>query len=116
MEKMFLAIKFAAALVGVLLMIGSSIGSSKGMPDYAKVYVDDATKTYLAPPSIIIAADFRIITAGEARKLGYRPDGKSRDEGAFIQEGHSLTEMFLETSDILKPIPPRWNEDGSWNY
>ena len=116
MEKVFLAIKVAAALIGVLLMIGLGIGSLKGMPDYAKVYVNDAAKTYLAPPCTKTTTGLRVITAGEARRLGYRPDRKCRDEGAFMQDDRSLTGTLLQTIGILKPIPSRWNEDGSWNY
>lgn len=116
MGKLFLAIKFTAALIGVLLMIGFGIGSSKGMPDYAQVYVNDAAKTYLAPPCIKTTVSFRLVTAGEARTLGYRPDGKCRDAGAFMQDDRSLTGTFLQTVGVLKPIPSRWNEDGSWNY
>jgi hypothetical protein len=115
-EKLSLAIKFAAALIGVLLMIGLGIGSSKGMPDYAKVYVNDTAKTYLAPPCTKNNSQFRLVIAGEARTLGYKPDEKCRDEGAFMQDDRSLTGTFLQTIGVLKPIPSRWNEDGSWNY
>jgi hypothetical protein len=97
-------------------MIGLGIGSSKEMPDNAQVYVNDAAKTYLAPPCIKTAMGLRIITADEARTLGYRPDDKCRNEGAFMQDDRSLTGLFLQTVGILKPIPSRWNEDGSWNY
>ncbi len=116
METVFFAIKYAAALIGLLLIIGLSIKSSKVMPDHAKVYVNEAAKTYLAPPCIKAAASFRVITAGEARRLGYTPDRKCRDEGAFIQDDRSLTGMLFQRIGILKPIPSRWNEDGSWNY
>ena len=49
MEKIFLVLKGAAVIIGVLLIIGLGIKSSKGMPDYAEVYVNDSAKTYLAP-------------------------------------------------------------------
>jgi hypothetical protein len=116
MEKVFLAIKFAAALIGIIWMIGLGIGTSKTMPYHAQVYVNDAAKTYLAPPCIKTTADFRVINVGEARTLGYRPDVECRDDGGFMQDDRSLTGKFLETIGILKPIPSRWNEDGSWNY
>ena len=116
MQKVFLAIKLVVVLIGAFLIIGLNIGSSKGMPNYAKVYVNDVTKTYLAPPCIKITLGLRVITAGEARGLGYRSDRKCRDEGAFIQDDRSLTGTLLQTIGILKPIPSRWNEDGSWNY
>jgi hypothetical protein len=116
MGKLFLAIKFAAALIVILLMIGFGIGSSKGMPDYAQVYVNDAAKTYLAPPCMKATASFRIVTAGKAITMGYKPDGKCRDEGAFMQNDRSLTGTFLQTIGFLKPMPSRWDKDGSWKY
>lgn len=116
MEKIVLTLKAIAVIIGVLLIIGLVIKSSKAMPDYAHVYVNDVERTYLVPPCIRITVGLRAITAGEARKLGYRPDRKCRDEGAFIQDDRSLTGMFFQKIGILKPIPSRWNEDGSWNY
>ena len=116
MEKVFLAIKFTAAFICFLLMIGLGIGSLKVTPDYAEVYVNDAVKTYLAPPCITAAVGLRAITAGEARRLGYRPDSKCRDEGSFTQDDRSLTGKLFQKIGILKPIPSRWNKDGSWNY
>ena len=116
MEKVFLVLKVAAAVIGILLIIGLGIKSSKGMPDYAEVYVNDAAKTYLAPPCITATVGLRVATAGEARRLGYRPDSKCRNEGSFIQDDRSLTGMLFQKIGILKPITSRWNDDGSWNY
>jgi len=116
MEKVFVFIKVTAALIGVLLLIGLGIRSSKGMPDNAIVYVNDATKTYMAPSLVRPPTGCRRITAGEVRTLGYKPDQTCRDEGAFMQEERSLTGTLLQIIGILKPIPPKWNEDGSWNY
>ncbi len=116
MEKVFLVLKGAAVVIGVLLIIGLAIKSSKGMPDYAEVYVNNAAKTYLAPPCTTATLGLRAMTAGEARRSGYRPDSKCRDEGSFIQDDRSLTGMLFQKIGILKPIPSRWNEDGSWNY
>ena len=116
MKKLFFAIKFALALVGIFLMIGFGVGSSKGMPDYVQIYVNDAEKIYLAPSCVENKAGLRLTTAAEARTLRYRPDEKCRDEGAFIQDDRSLTGSFLQMIGILKPIPSRWNKDGTWNY
>ena len=116
MERVFVFIKVTAALIGVLLLIGLGVRPSKGMPDNVRVYVNDATKTYMAPSCVRPLSGCRRITAGEARTLGYKPDLKCRDDGAFIQEGRSLTGSLLQRIGILKPIPPKWNEDGSWNY
>jgi len=116
MEKIFVFIKVTAALIGVLMLIGLGIRSSKGMPDNAIVYVNDATKTYIAPSCIRLLTECRRITAGEARILGYKPDLKCRDMGEFIQKDRSLTGNLLQTIGILEPVPSKWNEDGSWNY
>ena len=116
MKRTICVIKFMGALIGVLLLIGLGIGSSKAMPNSAKVYVNDVEKTYLAPPCTTTTPSFRAMTAGEARKLGYEPDKKCCDDGTFVQDDRSLTGMFLQTIGVLKPIPSRWNEDGSWNY
>jgi len=116
MEKVYNVIMVAGGLIGFLLMIGLGIGSLKAMPDNAQVYVDDSTKIYIAPTCIKTATGFRRITAGEARALGYKSDSRCRNEGAFIQDGRSLTGMFLQKIGVLKPLPSRWNEDGSWNY
>ena len=116
MGKVYVVIKFSAALIGVLLFIGLGIGSSKGMPENAQVYVNDTTKTYVAPPCIKTEKGLRRITVGEARKLGYGPDARCRDEGAFLQDDRSLTGMLLQKIGVLRPIPSRWNKDGSWNY
>lgn len=116
MHTILTVIKYMVVLIGILLFVGLCIGSSKVMPDYAQVYINDSSKTYLAPPCIKTTIGFRIITAGEARNFGYKPDEKCRDEGAFTQNDRSLTGIFLQTIGILKPIPARWNEDGSWNY
>jgi hypothetical protein len=37
MEKAFNIVKVVGALIGILLIIGFGIGSSKGMPEYAQV-------------------------------------------------------------------------------
>jgi hypothetical protein len=109
-------IKCVVALMAILLIIGLGIGSSKTMPDNAKVYANNVTKTYLAPPCVTTTSGLQPMTAGKARSLGYEPDRKCRDEGAFAQDDRSLTGTFLQTVGFLKPIQSRWNEDGSWNY
>lgn len=116
MEKVLNFLKLVGASIALLLMIGFSIGSSTVMPENAQVYVDDSAKTYIAPPCMEGNKGYRLVTAGVARKMGYKPDSKSRNEGAFSQDGRSLTGMLFEKVGVLKPIPSRWNEDGSWNY
>jgi hypothetical protein len=115
-KKLFLAIKVVAAMVCAIFLFGLWIGSLKVMPDHSKVCVDDVTKTYIAPPCVKESDGLRIVNAGEAKRLGYEPDKRCRDEGAFIQDDRSLTGLFFQKIGILRPIPSRWNEDGSWNY
>lgn len=116
MEKALNIAKLAGALIVILLMIGFGIKSSKGMPENAQLYVDDSTKTYIAPPCIETPTDFSLATAGASRRMGYRSDSKCRDEGVFMQDDRSLTGMLLQKIGVLTPIPSRWNEDRSWNY
>jgi hypothetical protein len=114
--KIFLTLKIVAAVVGILLIIGLGIKSSRVMPDHAVVYANDGSKTYLAPPCIKATAGLRLITAGEAHRLGYEPDRKCRDKGAFVQDDRSLTGIFFQNIGLVNPKMSRWNEDGSWNY
>jgi hypothetical protein len=116
MKNTIFVIKFIAALIGVLLLIGLGISSIKTMPENARVFVNDTEKTYLAPSCTKINANLRAMTASEARKLGYEPNKKCRDGGAFAQDDRSLTGMLFQKIGILKPMPSRWNADGSWNY
>ena len=99
-----------------LLCLGFFIGSSRGMPEYAHVFVDDKARTYFAPACVERRPGLRFTTAREARNLKYRPDRKCKNEGGFIQDDRSLTGHLLQKIGILKPIPSRWNPDGTWNW
>lgn len=116
MKKISLAVRFAVVLLGVLLLIGLGIQSSKTTPDHAIVHVNDASKTYSAPLCTQTKGKLRIATAAQARKMGYSPDPECRDQGWFVQDDRSLTGMLLQKIGFLKPLPSRWNKDGSWNY
>lgn len=116
--------------LGVIILgfaiLGFFITSSISMPDEAHVLVDDNKKVYYAPPYIeflqskqissIDVTALRKTTAGEARAMKYKPDPECRDNGYFLQEGRNLTLQFFEKVGILKPLPHRWNRDGSWNW
>ena len=116
MGKVLLALKVVMVVVGVIFIIGLILGSLKVMPDHAVVYVNDTAKTYFGPPCIKTTVGLRAIAAGEARRIGYEPDRKCRDEGTFTQVGRSLTGIFFQSVGILGPKPSRWNENGSWNW
>jgi hypothetical protein len=107
----------ALATIATLFCIGFSIGSNSSMPDYARVYIDDDAKTYLALPCLAewqsrksdTIALLRLGTAAESRKLNYQPDKNCRDTGAFFGEDSSLSKNFLIRLGILQPIREWWD-------
>lgn len=113
LPKAFAAI---AGLVLLLFILSLSVSSSKHMPEYAQVYLDDKARVYSAPPYVIDTSGLRISSAAEAYRLGYKPDNASRENGAFFQEGRSLFGTLLEKLGVFEVIPSRWDNDGSWNY
>jgi len=117
--KLILKIKYVVlATIGfilLLLFLGSEIGSITAVPDDAIVYVDDSTKTILAPECVrdwqtVPNAPWGIIrrmTMGQASKLNYDLDPKCRDTGEFAPDGPTLTEMLL-IKLRLWPKPTYW--------
>jgi hypothetical protein len=124
--------KFITAALGIaalLIGLGIAIGSSDYMPSYAVVFLDDATKTYIALPCVeewrsrpTRQVDIiRRGTAGEARQLGYKVDEKCRDAGGYIEDGRSLAGLILVWLGVLPPLKHWWDqpyriEDGSVIY
>jgi hypothetical protein len=122
-------VSVALTAMAVVAMIGLAIGSSDTMPPYAVVFLDDINKTFIALPCI---DDWRSRpsqtldlvrrgTAGEARKLGYKPDAKCRESGGYIEDGRSLTGLALVWLGILRPLVHWWDkpyrtEDGTVIY
>ncbi len=99
------------------------------MPDNAILVLDAQARTYIAPPCLtkehynqliedVVQErdDLRLSTAGEAYRLGYKPDPDCRDEDGFIQQGRSLTGLLFEALGLLRHLPGRWNPDGTWNW
>lgn len=110
-------VKLLAVIMTALLFLGLGIGSSTAIPDHAKVYANDAQKTYIGMSSTIQAKEkMRLTTMKDVRSLKYLPDAYSRDNGDFVQEGRSLTGILFEKIGILSPLKSRWNKDGSWNW
>lgn len=105
-------------IIALIFFLGFGIGSSKTMPDNAIVYVDKSKKIYIGVPSVSSYLNKNIVkkTAKDARQLGYNPDEESKNNGDFTQEDRSLSGKLLEKIGILSPIPPRWNQNGTWNY
>lgn len=102
------AASILAASAG-LLLLGFGIGTSPAMPGYAVVFVDDGSKSFIAPQCEKIwrgkATEtfdlMRRTTASEAEKLHYKPDYDCIQTGAFAQDGPSLSGLLLEKIGIL---------------
>lgn len=133
------------ALIGIVVLafLGFGVSTSTSMPKNARLFVNPENDTYLGPPCLEVTAEqeqeisrrlpharsfhdslaaFVQVTGlypsvvMEVRELDLAPDPDCRESGAFFQEGRSLTGFFLEEIGILKPLPSRWNPDGSWNW
>src|SRR5262245_55659568 len=116
--------RVATAIVAVVLglsWLATGIGSSRPMPDNAQLILDTVTPTYFAPPCLASAPLYvkHVGIAGSSRdasELKYQPDPACRDAGGFVQEDRSLFGLVLVAIGVLKPLPSRWNGDGSWNW
>lgn len=108
--------KMAAAVLGVLFLLGFSVGSTMTMPKKAIVYLDMAHALYLAPPCVTDPSGYEVGTADEAYSLSFKADNGCRNRGGFVQEGRSLSGELLQKFGLLKPLPHRWNSDGTWNW
>ena len=105
--------------VGVsVFVLGFGVRSFTTAPKHAIVLVEPARKTYIAPPCIgpLHASTLPPTTIGKARKEKLKPDDECRNANGFIQEARSLSGMLLEKVGILRPLPSRWNSDGTWNW
>jgi hypothetical protein len=111
-----LAAQSVLALGIVAFIIGLSVQTGFGMPRHAIVFVDERARTYLAPQCAGTDNRLRATTAGEARDAGFSPDDDCRNDGGFTGDGRSLSGLALVRLGLLKPLQPRWNADGSWNY
>lgn len=110
------AIGAIAAVIVVLL--GAAVGSSVPLPPRAPVYIDDATRSYLAAPckngglhdSEIDPDKLRPGTAREARELRYKPDRTCRAAGLHAPDGRSLLGKGLEWVGFLPPLHQWWDD------
>lgn len=115
-------------LIIFVLLFGSVYTVKLSAPDHAVVYVDQEKKIYYAPPYIdnmksqpkpgqtVDAKKLKASTLKEARDLRYQPDEASREKGYFVQQYRNLTGFLMEKTGLVKPLPSRWNKDGSWNW
>jgi hypothetical protein len=116
MQRVGSIVTGAIGLVFFLAVIGFGISSTRSMPEYAYVLVDDAKRVYIAPPCVSDHAGLRPLTAREAYDLKYTPEDQCRNDGGFVADGRSVTGMCLQKIGLLRPLPERWNRDGTWNW
>jgi hypothetical protein len=113
-------------LLFLIIALAFSIGTTRYMPPNAQVYGIAGSKEYYAPKlcedllekdEVRLAATRQdISTAYKLRKDGYVPNKRCEDRGAFREDGRSIAGLILQMAHVLKPLPSRWNEDGSWNW
>lgn len=110
--------KLSAILIAGLFYIGFGIGSEETIPPYARVYLDDDTKTYFSLPCLeewqrrqtatLSFAD--LSTYGQAIALKYTPDPICREAGGFRGRPSSLSRMILEKVGVLSPLEQWWDK------
>lgn len=115
-----------AVLIGLILFVatmGQNYTVPLSAPDHAIVYVDSGSKIYYAPSYIDIAKPPSVdvkkltrLTLKEAKALDYTADEASVEKGYFKQQYRPLTTFIFEKLGLAKPLPLRWNTDGSWNW
>ena len=115
-KNIFITIKLIVGLLVSLLIFGFVVQTSRDMPPNAILYVSDYKKKYFAPPCLESCASYRLTTAKEVRELGYSPDKDCRDRVGFPQPDRSFTGHLFQRIGLLKPLPSRWNKNGTWNY
>src|SRR5258706_2597577 len=87
------------------------------IPGYAAVYLDDASKTYIALPCIEDwrsrrGAGFaiaRLSKASDAQAMHYKRDDDCRKAGGYSDEDRSLSGLLLVRLGILPPKEHWWN-------
>jgi hypothetical protein len=110
-------LKVAIGVIALLfLWFSQSVGTIDTMPSYAPVFLDDTSRTYLAPSCIdewqhrreqlAIAARS---TVEDAIAEGYKPDHGCAQTGAFAQNGRSALGLFLVKLGVLPPLKHWWN-------
>lgn len=110
--------------VGLLLVAGFLVQSSRAAPRNALLYLDAATGEYLSPPCLSdgVVPDnaledprYRRVRRWELPR-GAHPNAECRDDDGFLQPGRSLTGTLLERVGMLDTLPSRWNADGTWRW
>jgi len=118
-KKSVIHLRVGLALIGILVFLAFAISSSKPPPKNTLVFVDNDKHTYIAPPCVTAQKDwtqYSRMTIERADKLGFKPDPACTKYGVFEQQNRSLGGLALEKIGILKPLPSRWDSNGSWNW
>jgi hypothetical protein len=85
------------------------------MPGNAIMFINDETKTFTAPFCVKENKAFRASSYAEVEKLNYKHQ-ECEEGNLFLEEGRSIPGILFEYVGILKPLPSRWNKDGTWNW
>ncbi|MBS4032014.1 MAG: hypothetical protein KGZ63_11450 [Clostridiales bacterium] len=117
-KNLFVAVVSTALIFLIILSFSGTVLTS---PENVIVFVNDIVeKTYIPPPYLLdnmfIVDELRVMTKSEAVKIGYKPDRDAVNQSYFVQDGRSVIGMLLQKTGLLKPLPRRWNEDGTWNW
>lgn len=56
------------------------------------------------------------MTLDQAEKLDLKPNTACNAHKVFEQEDRSVGGLVLEKIGLLKPLPSRWDPNGSWNW
>lgn len=107
----------AAAAVVVLGIFVLNIETLKIMPDYALVFLDDRTETYIAAPCLDEwlkrpDKDYAVVrrsTAKEAYRLHYKVDDDCREAGGYIEDGPTFFDILLVKLGIISPAKYWWD-------
>lgn len=125
-------VKGGFALVGLALVVGLSLDSFKVTPENAIIYIDPTKKLYYSPLCVhgktptsmeqLLALEFpefMELDAGRYRDIAekdYQTPNECKGLTYWFQENRSMTGNLFQKVGILKPLPNRWNPDGTWNY
>ena len=110
--KSLVAAFFLAAFSSLLIVFNFDAQ----VPDHAIVWANSESAVYWAPPCLENPSHEGLLTLGSARKMGYLPDQKCLDMGAFSTPMSSRFKAFLAYLGLVPTPPSRWNDNGSWNW
>lgn len=109
---------FFVAIICLFIITGCE--TVRGTPEHALVYVDHNERIYIPPTyledNLIDPYQYELLTIGEARDIGYKPHADAQAQSYFMQWDRGLFGLLLQKIGVIKPLPSRWNEDGTWNW